>query len=153
MKISHGPAVICVMLWGLFPLATSAADGLLAHESPFSVSETMDRLEATIEQRGLNLLARVDHAAGAERAGMSLRPTTLLIFGNPQGGTPLMQCAQTMGIDLPLKVLAWEDENGQVWIGYNAMSYLSRRYGTGDCPAVERLEAALSGIVSDVVSP
>jgi uncharacterized protein (DUF302 family) len=97
--------------------------------------------------RGLSVVARVDHAAGAARVGKTLRPTELLIFGNPQGGTALMECAQAVGIDLPLKALVWDDANGQVWIGYNDPAYLAKHHEVADCPAVGNLSKALSSLV------
>jgi uncharacterized protein (DUF302 family) len=129
-----------------------AADGLIEVKSPHGVKETMNRLEKIVEQRGLNVFARIDHAAGAAKVGKSLRPTELLIFGNPQGGTPLMECAQTAGIDLPLKTLVWEDATKQVWLGYNDPAYLAQRHGAVDCPVVENLRKALSGIVAAAVA-
>src|SRR5882672_2850099 len=87
-------------------------DGLVAIKSPHSPKDTMDRLEALLKQKGLTIFARIDHAVGAARVGQVLRPTEVLIFGNPQGGTPFMQCAQTVGIDLPLKTLVWQDASG-----------------------------------------
>lgn len=132
--------------------AAGAADGLVAVKSAQSVKETMNRLEEIVKQRGLNVFARIDHAAGAAKVGKSLRPTELLIFGNPQGGTPLMECAQTAGIDLPLKALAWEDASKQVWLGYNDPAYLAQRHGIANCPAVEKLRKALSGISEAAVA-
>lgn len=85
----------------------------------------MDRLEDGVKQRGLVVFARIDHAAGASKIGKTLRPTELLIFGNPQGGTPFMECAQSVGIDLPLKALVWEDAMGKVWISYNEPAFLA----------------------------
>lgn len=130
----------------------SAADGLIAVRSPYSATETMNRLEATVKQRGLMVFARIDHAAGAARVGKSLRPTELLIFGNPTGGTPLMECAQTAGIDLPLKALVWEDDASQVWLGYNAPAFLAQRHGAPSCPAVENLRKALSGVADAAIA-
>jgi uncharacterized protein (DUF302 family) len=98
------------------------------------------------------VFAGIDHAAGAAKAGKSLRPTELLIFGNPKGGTPLMECAQTAGIDLPLKALVWEDDAQQVWLGYNDPKYLAQRHGIADCPAVENLHKALTGLVEATIS-
>jgi uncharacterized protein (DUF302 family) len=95
------------------------------------VRETIDRLAAKVTSLGLMVFARIDHAAGAGQAGMPLRPTELLIFGNPKGGTPLMQDQQTAGIDLPVKVLAWEDANGKVWLTYNDAAWLAERHGLG----------------------
>jgi uncharacterized protein (DUF302 family) len=91
------------------------------------------------------------HAAGAAKIGKTLRPTAVLIFGNPQGGTPFMECAQTVGIDLPLKALVWEDAQGQVWLGYNDPESLARRHGVPQCPAVMTLSKALSGLAEATV--
>ena len=93
------------------------------------------------------IFARIDHAAGAQKIGKTLRPTELLIFGNPQGGTPLMECAQSAGIDLPLKALAWEDAAGQVWLGYNDPHYLVARHDATTCGvAAQNLRKALDGL-------
>ena len=124
----------------------SAADGLIAVKSPHSVKETMNRFEDIAKQRGLNIFARVDHAAGAAKINKTIRATEVLIFGNPQGGTPLMECAQSAGIDLPLKALAWEDAQGQVWLGYNDPAYLAQRHGVSQCTAVGALSKALSSL-------
>ena len=97
--------------------SAGAAEGLITTQSPHSVADSMDRLEAIVKEKGLTVFARIDHAAGARSIDQSLRPTQLLIFGHPKGGTPFMACAQTVGIDLPLKVLAWEDQAGPVWLG------------------------------------
>ena len=131
----------------------SAADGLITVKSPRSAKETMARLEEVVTKRGLNVFARIDHAAGAEKIGQSLRPTELLIFGNPQGGTPLMLCEQTSGIDLPLKALVWEDSAGQTWLAYNDPAFLARRHGVPQCPVVETLRKALAGIAEAAVAP
>jgi uncharacterized protein (DUF302 family) len=103
--------------------------GLISFKSPLPVKESVDKLVHLVESKGLTVFCRVDHAAGAAAAGMQLRPTTLVIFGNAKGGTPLMQAAQTIGIDLPLKVLAWEDASGQTWLGYNDPVWLAERHG------------------------
>ena len=131
----------------------SAADGLIAIKSPHSAAVTMNRLEDIVKQRGLNVFARVDHAAGAAKVGKTLRPTEVLIFGNPQGGTPLMECAQSAGIDLPLKALVWEDASAQVWLGYNDPAYLAQRHGAAQCPVVENLTKALSSLAGAAVAP
>jgi uncharacterized protein (DUF302 family) len=94
-------------------------DGLSSHPSSWNSKETADRLSAALKNRGLEIMARIDHAAAAEKAGLSLRPTELFVFGNPKAGTLLMQKEQTLGIDLPLKVLVWEDESGKTWVSYN----------------------------------
>ena len=127
--------------------AANAADGLIEVKSANSVKETITRFEATAKERGLMIFARIDHAAGAQKIGKTLRPTELLIFGNPQGGTPLMECAQSAGIDLPLKALAWQDASGQVWLGYNDPLYLAARHGAKDCAQVAQgLRKALDGL-------
>ena len=131
----------------------SAADGLIAIKSPHSAAVTMNRLEDIAKQRGLTVFARIDHAAGAVKVGKTLRPTEVLIFGNPQGGTPLMECAQSAGIDLPLKALVWEDASSQVWIGYNDPAYLAQRHGVAQCPVVENLTKALSSLAGAAVAP
>ena len=131
----------------------SAADGLIAIKSPHSAAVTMNRLEDVVKQRGLTVFARVDHAAGAAKIGKTLRPTELLIFGNPQGGTPLMECAQSAGIDLPLKALVWEDASNQVWVGYNDPAYLAQRHGAAQCPVLENLTKALSSLAGAAVAP
>ena len=123
-----------------------AADGLIAIKSAHSAKETMDRLEAQVKEKGLNVFARIDHAAGAAKIGKTLRPTELLIFGNPQGGTPFMECAQSVGIGLPLTALVWEDASAQVWLGYNDPAWIGQRHAAADCPVVANLQKALAGL-------
>jgi len=132
----------------------TAADGLISIRSSHGVRETMDRLEAAAKARGLNVFLRLDHAAGAQKIGKSLRPTELLVFGNPQGGTPLMECAQSAGIDLPLKALAWQDASGEIWLGYNDPQYLAARHGANYCgPVTANLRKALDGLAQSAVKP
>jgi uncharacterized protein (DUF302 family) len=132
--------------------AANAADGLVTARSSHPAKETMDRFEAAAKARGLNVFLRLDHAAGAQKIGKSLRPTELLIFGNPQGGTPLMECSQSLGIDLPLKALVWRDASGQVWLGYNDPQYLAQRHGVAECgPVIANLRKALDGLVQSAV--
>ncbi|MGH8639284.1 MAG: DUF302 domain-containing protein [Burkholderiales bacterium] len=129
-----------------------AAQGVVSLKSARPVKETIDSFERAARARGLNIFLRVDHAAGAQKIGKSLRPTELLVFGNPQGGTPLMECSQSTGIDLPLKVLAWEDTSGQVWLGYNDPVYLIERHGAKDCsPVAEKLRKALAAMAEESV--
>ena len=130
----------------------AAADGLIAVKSPLGAKATMDKLEELVKQRGLNVFARIDHAAGAAKVGKTLRPTEVLIFGNPQGGTPFMECTQSVGIDLPLKALVWEDASAQVWLGYNDPAWLAQRHAAGACPVVENLRKALAGIAEATVA-
>lgn len=144
-------ATSLVMACCLAP-AAGAAEGVIAVQSPYSVKETIDRFETAAKSRGLNIFLRLDHAQGAKKVDMALRPTELLLFGNPQGGTPLMQCAQTAGIDLPLKALAWQDAAGQVWLGYNDPKYLVSRHGAGDCGSVaENMSKALGGMTQEAI--
>lgn len=109
-----------------------AAQGLTTIRSNFGPKETIDRLEAAVEAKGMTVFARIDHAAGAASVGLPLRPTEVLIFGNARGGTPLMQSVQTIGIDLPLKALVWQDASGQTWLSYNDPAFLAQRHGLGD---------------------
>jgi uncharacterized protein (DUF302 family) len=104
-------------------------NGLVHLSSPHTVSETLQRLESILAARGLQVFARVDHSGEAEKVGMHMRPTKLLIFGSPKAGTPLMAAAPTLAIDLPLKALIWEDEQGKVWLSYNSPEYLKERHG------------------------
>jgi len=142
--------VLCVSL--LASAATFGADGVIAVKSPFGPKDTMNRFEENAKQRGLIVFARIDHAAGAAKIGKTLRPTEVLIFGNPQGGTPFLECAQSVGIDLPLKALVWEDAQGQVWLGYNDPAFLATRHGATECPAVGNLGKALSGLAEATVA-
>jgi uncharacterized protein (DUF302 family) len=129
-------------------------DGLTTIPSAFSVRETIDRLERTVADRGLTVFARIDHAGGAAQVGMTLRPTELVLFGNPRGGTPLMQDRQTAGIDLPLKALAWEDAEGHVWLTYNEATWLAQRHhlGADSSGAVAALDAGQTKIAMAATS-
>ncbi len=140
---------------GLSGCATlSASDnGMVTVRSPHSASDTLRRLEGEVRKRGLAVVARIDHAAGAAKAGKSLRPTEVMIFGNPQAGTPLMECAQAAGIDLPMKALVWVDAQSQVWLAYNDPAWIVRRHGGSDCPAAENVRKALSAIAAATVAP
>jgi uncharacterized protein (DUF302 family) len=101
----------------------------MAHvPSPYSVAQTLDRLESLAPTRGLTVFARIDHAGEAAKIGLAMRPMQLLIFGNPTAGTPLLVAAPTIGIDLPAKALAWEDADGKVWLSYNTAAYLQERH-------------------------
>jgi uncharacterized protein (DUF302 family) len=125
-----------------------AADGLTTLRSSNGPKETMDRLEADVKAKGLTVFARIDHTAGAAAVGLALRPTELLIFGNAKGGTPLMQSVQTIGIDLPLKALVWQDASGDTWLSYNDPSWLAKRHGLGPevAATVNALTAALAAL-------
>ena len=140
---------ICILV--STSLAT-AAEGLIAVKSPHSAKDTMNRLEEIVKQRNLIVFARIDHAAGAAKVGKTLRPTEVLIFGNPQGGTPFLECAQSVGIDLPLKALVWEDASSQVWLAYNDPTFLAKRHGVAQCPAVEALRKVLASIAEAAIA-
>jgi uncharacterized protein (DUF302 family) len=136
-------AIVC--LTGVHAMA---ADGLITVKSSHGAKETMERLEAEVKAKGLTVFAHVDHTAGAAVAGLPLRPTDLLIFGNAKGGTPLMQAAQTIGIDLPLKALVWQDEAGSTYLSYNDPAWLAKRQGLGKDvqPTVDALSGALRAL-------
>ena len=119
-----------------------AADGLITVRSNYGPKDTMNRLAAEVKARGLTVFAHIDHAAGAAAVGLPMRPTDLLIFGNAKGGTPLMQSVQTTGIDLPLKILVWQDAADSTWLSYNDPSWLAKRHGLG--PDVEATVNALT---------
>ena len=122
-----------------------AADGLISLPSPHAPETTLDRLAAEVAARGLTVFARIDHAAGAAEVGLPLRPTTLLIFGGAKGGTPLIQDVQTIGVDLPLKALVWQDAAGETWLSYNDPAWLAKRHGLG--PEAAPAVGALSGLL------
>lgn len=130
-----------------------ASDGLVSVTSPHSVAVTVERLESLARERGLRVFLSLDHSAGAASVGETLAPTELVVFGNPKGGTPLMQCAQTIGIDLPLKALVWQDAAGIVHVTYNDLAAVAGRHGISACPAVARVSAALESLVGASVAP
>jgi len=111
-------------------------EGLTTIPSSLGPKETMDRLVAEIRAKGMNVFARIDHAAGAAEVGLKLRPTELILFGNALGGTPLMQSVQTVGIDLPLKVLVWQDAEAKTWISYNEPRWIAQRHGVTNAEQV-----------------
>jgi uncharacterized protein (DUF302 family) len=129
-------------------------NGLVSVQSRFATRETIDRFLAALAERKLTVFARVDHAAGAASVGLSLRPTELVIFGNPQGGTALMQDRQSAGIDLPLKALIWEDSDGKTWLAYNDPNWVAQRHalGSGSAPAVKAMTALLAAIAQRATS-
>jgi uncharacterized protein (DUF302 family) len=125
-----------------------AAQGLKTIPSRFGPQQTMNRLEAEVKARGMTVFARIDHAAGALAAGLTLPPTEVLVFGNAKAGTPLMQSVQTIGIDLPLKALVWQDGSGATWLSYNDPAWLAERHGLNGATeaAVRTMTAALDAI-------
>lgn len=144
--------LMALLVWATAGLA--ASEGMVRVKSAHDVATTADRLAGLVERKGLTLFARVDHAAGARGAGLALRPTELLIFGNPKVGTPLMQCRQEVALDLPQKALVWQDAEGQVWIGYNAPAYLAERHAIAGCDGVlEKIQGALAGLTGAAAAP
>jgi uncharacterized protein (DUF302 family) len=132
-----------------------AADGLITLRSSHGPKDTMARLEAAVTAKGLTIFAHVDHAAGAEAVGLPLRPTDLLIFGNAKGGTPLMQAVQTVGIDLPLKALVWQDASGATWLSYNDPRWIAKRHGvSGEAEAaIGAMTGLLDALAKTATSP
>ena len=108
------------------------SSGIVTRESHYTVSQTVDRIESTLRNKGLTVFARIDHSGEAEKVGLKMPPTKLLIFGNPKAGTPLMTAAPSIALDLPLKALIAEDERGKVWVSYNGPVYLKQRHGLSD---------------------
>ena len=133
----------------------STVAGLITIKSGNGPEETMNRFEAEVRAKGMTVFAHIDHAAGAGAAGLPLRPTDLLIFGNARGGTPLMQSIQTIGIDLPLKALVWQDASGTTWLSYNDPAYLARRHGLDESAnaTVTAMSGALKAIATKVTTP
>jgi uncharacterized protein (DUF302 family) len=123
-------------------------EGLTSMQSRFGPKETMDRLQAEIRAQGMTVFARIDHPAGAAEVGLTLRPTELIIFGNARGGTPLMRSVQTVGIDLPLKALVWEDASGKTWLSYNEPGWIVQRHSVANAEqVVSKLAAALRALL------
>jgi uncharacterized protein (DUF302 family) len=145
-------SIAAIWMWGVQAMA---ADGLVTIRSSFGPEETMNRFEAEVRAKGMTVFARIDHAAGAAAVGLPLRPTDLLIFGNAKAGTPLMQSVQTIGIDLPLKALAWQDASGTTWLTYNDPGWLAQRHGLdeGTKAAVNAMTAALDAIARKATAP
>lgn len=138
--VVHGPA--------------EAGDSMVIKRSPHSVAATLDRLEAALKEKGIQVAARWDHAGSAKKVDMALPPMEVLIFGNPRLGTPLMQSNPHAGVDLPLKVLAWQDDQGRVWIGYTRPDALAARYGIRDrADVVQKISGALDGLTSKAIAP
>jgi len=147
---------ILYTITALFLLASLAyADnGIISVKSSHEVKATADRLENVLKQKGMTVFIRINHAEGAQKVGKKLRPTELVIFGNPKVGTPLMQCSQSTAIDLPQKALIWEDEKGQVWLSYNDPNYLVERHGiTGCAEVIKKIENALSNFAKAATMP
>ncbi len=138
-----------VVLFSLFLISPAIqadqVEGLIVKKSNYSVSETITRLEQALTKKGITVALRWSHDSKAKAAGIPLRPTELLIFGNPKLGSNMFTSKQTAGIDLPMKALAWEDENGDVWLGYNDPNYIAARHGITDREeVVKKMSGALN---------
>lgn len=129
-------------------------DGLVTITSAYSVKETTDKFIEIAKAKNLTIFARIDHSANAAKQGLSLRPTELVIFGNPKAGTPLMQGNQTAGIDLPLKILVWEDEHGKVWLTYNDPAWIATRHSLSNntTKVIESMKVAMKGMTAGASS-
>jgi len=146
--------LISVFLVGLAAAPTVwAADTIVSKKSQHNVATTLDRLEAALKKKGIAVVARVRHSAAAKKAGLPLRPTELLIFGNPKLGTPLMQSNQQVGLDLPMKVLAYEDDKGQTWVAYTAPAALAAAHGITDRDdVVKQMTGALAKLTDQATA-
>ncbi len=140
--------VVLIALWFLsVAIPAGAADGVVNVESSLSVNETADRMESILKEKKMTVFTRIHHSEAADKVGIELRDTELIIFGNPKVGSPLMQCQQSVAIDLPQKALIWEDDADKVWISYNSPGYLKKRHHITGCEEVmAKIEKALAGI-------
>jgi len=137
--------LVAIALFGLINSSLYASEGMISVKSAHPVSVTADRLEKILASKGMTVFKRINHAAGAAKVGKELRPTELVIFGNPKVGTPLMLCSHSIAIDLPQKALIWEDAGGQVWFSYNDPQFLALRHNTQGCDAVLKKVAMALG--------
>lgn len=145
--------VLLLSLFVFAPLA-QADESIVIVKSNHSVADTAARLEAVLLEKGMNVFARIDHAAGAAKVEMELGPTELVIFGNPKVGTPLMKCGPTIALDLPQKALVWEDGDGEVWLAYNHPDYLAKRHGLEGCEEVlAKVSKALAAFAHAATRP
>ena len=146
--------ILLVFLFSTFLCMTANAQGLISVKSNYDVTATVNRLEKVLQAKGVTVFARIDHAQGARSIGQTLRPTLLLIFGTPTMGTPLIQRSRSIGIDLPLKALIWEDQAGQTWLSYNDPDYLFRRHGLTEMDeAMQKMQQALSAFATAATQP
>ena len=131
--------LVILSLVALIPAVSIASEnGMINKKSQFSVKETLDRLENVLRKKGITIVTRWSHHRGAKKVGISLRPTELLIFGNPKMGSHFFTSQQTAGIDLPMKALAWKDKEGQVWLTYNDPAYIANRHAISDRPKIKK---------------
>lgn len=146
--------IVLALFCSLCVPAVYAGEGLVNVKSSHTVKETADRLESLLREKGMTLFARIDHAEGAKKVGEQLRPTEVVIFGNPKVGTPFMRCGQSVAIDLPQKALIWEDKSGRVWFTYNDPRYLATRHKITGCEEViQKISKALDVFASGATKP
>ena len=145
--------VLFMALFMLMPASwASEVDGLVVKKSPYNAKKTLNRLEKLLRSKGITIVKRWSHTRGGKKAGIPLRPTELLIFGNPKLGTHFFTSKQTAGIDLPMKALAWKDENGQVWLAYNDPAYIAKRHGIEDRDdIVKKMSNALNNLTNAAI--
>jgi len=144
---------LVIGLSGLKAMIVSAADGVVNVASEHSAADTMDKFENILKKKGMKVFARINHQQGASSIGVDLRPTELIIFGNPKVGSPLMKCQQTIALDLPQKALVWSDEEGKVWLSYNDPAYLKSRHRVEGCDLkLNKVSKALAGLTKAATS-
>ncbi len=138
------PAIFTLILSLVFAAPAMAAEGMISVKSDHGVKATADKLVRELQNKGVTVFKRINHAEGAKSVGIVIRPTVLVIFGNPKAGTPLIMCQRSVAIDLPQKALIWEDSQGQTWLGYNDPYYLALRHQIKGCEEpLERLSKSL----------
>lgn len=147
--------ILFALIGIIFFASPACADsGMISIKSSHDVKATADRLENNLVAKGMTVFIRINHTEGAQKVGKKLRPTEVIIFGNPKVGTPLMQCDQSAAIDLPQKALIWEDEAGQVWLSYNDPKYLAKRHGIKGCvDVIKKIETALGNFANAATMP
>ena len=146
-------AILSVLGILFIAVPAAASDGMIDVQSTFTVQETADRMEIILQEKGMKIFNRIKHSEGAAKAGIELRNTELILFGNPKVGSPLMKCRQSVAIDLPQKALIWEDDKAKVWISYNDPRYLERRHAIAGCEEVLlKIEKALASIAQSAAT-
>ena len=147
-------ASIVLLLTLVLQTPLAGAGSIVVARSAHDVNETINRLEAALRAKGVTVFARIDHAGNAQRVGVALRPVQLLIFGNPKLGSPLLESNPMVGLDLPMKALAWEDTDGKVWLGYTAAATIAERYRIEDRAAViDKMTGALKNFTAAATRP
>lgn len=146
-------SILATLLALSISIQAEAADGLVNVQSAFTVKQTAERMENLLKEKGMTIFNRIKHSQGADKVGITLRDTQLIIFGNPKVGSLLMKCQQSIAIDLPQKALIWQDEEAKVWISYNSPGYLQKRHHMVGCEGViGKIEKALAAIAKSVAT-